>query len=267
MNAFRTAGGPAGVIWVDDDGDGDVPVVFAHSFAGSHGHWSEQLRHLRPERRAVAFDFRGHGHSSLPTGHDYSVDALASDIRAVADELDLRRMVLVGHSMGGSAAIAFAGAEPDRIAALVLVGTPGRTPSEQARDVMATIEANYDEVMAGYWNKLLDGARPEVRERISQEIGSVSKNAALAIIDALFEFDPMPALRRFDGPILLVTTAHVDAPGTLPYLLPDAPNTVITGTSHWVHMDKPDQFNALLDRCLAQLECQVTRPAIASRSA
>lgn len=267
MTGLRIADGPAGVIWIDDVPGEGVPVVFAHAFAGSSGHWSHQLAHLRPDRRAIAFDFRGHGHSSKPTDNDYSVQNLAADISAVADELNLQRMVLVGHSMGASAAIAYAGAEPERVAGLVLVGAPGRTPPEQAGKIVASIEANYDAVMQGYWDKLLAGARPEVRSRISAEIGSVPKDASLSIIKSLFAFDPLPALDRYHGPTLLVTTPHADGPDALDHVASYLPVKTFTGTSHWAHMDKPAEFNAMLDEFLATLQRQLSRPAITSRSA
>jgi pimeloyl-ACP methyl ester carboxylesterase len=54
--------GPTGRLHIDDNGSGDeLPVVFIHAFAGSLVHWADQLAHLRPGRRAIAFDLRGHG--------------------------------------------------------------------------------------------------------------------------------------------------------------------------------------------------------------
>ena len=145
--AISRIAGPAGSLHVDDGGWGGVPVVLLHSFAGSTRHWASQLDHLRDDRRAIAFDLRGHGESDAPSDGDYTAEALALDVAAVVDTLKLKRFVLVGHSMGGSAAIAYANAHPDRVAGLVLAGTPGRTPPEQAQQTIAAIEANYDTVM------------------------------------------------------------------------------------------------------------------------
>src|SRR5687767_6672211 len=108
----RRIPGPAGTLVVDDGGRGGVPVVFLHSYAGSRAHWSHQLAHLRKTRRAIAIDLRGHGESSAPANRVYSSTALAADVAAVVDALRLDRFVLVGHSMGGSAAIAYAGVNP-----------------------------------------------------------------------------------------------------------------------------------------------------------
>lgn len=247
--------GPAGMLQVDDGGTGGIPVVFAHSFAGSSRHWVAQLAHLRPTRRAIAFDLRGHGGSAAPTDtSDYAVDSLATDIGAVLDGLGLQRVVLVGHSMGGSAAVAYAGAHPDRVAGLVLVGTPGETPPAQAAQVMGSLRADYDKVMEAYWTKLLAGAQPAVAAEIRSEMKSVPRDQSLAIIGALFAFDPLPMLVAYQGPKLLVETPSDDSPGALHNLAPDTPRELVTGTSHWLQMDKPDDFNRILDEFLATIK-------------
>ncbi|HYM80431.1 MAG TPA: alpha/beta hydrolase [Candidatus Limnocylindria bacterium] len=246
--------GPAGRLQVDDGGEGGVPVVFAHSFAGSGKHWSAQLEHLRSTRRAIALDLRGHGESEAPPTGAYAVDSLAADIAAVVEGLGLDRFVLVGHSMGGSAAVAYAGAHPDRVAGLVLVGTPGKTPLEQSTQILASLQADYDSVAGKYWNSLLTGARPDVEAQVRSEMQSVPRAASLAMIGALFAFDPLPSLRAYPGPKLLVDTAHDESPGGLHHLAPEVPRQVIAGTSHWPQMDKPEEFNRILDEVLATVK-------------
>jgi pimeloyl-ACP methyl ester carboxylesterase len=243
--------GPAGALHVDDGGSGGLPVVFVHSYAGSTTHWAAQLGHLRSGRRAIALDLRGHGQSAAPADGDYAVAALARDIGAVVDSLGLDRFVLVGHSLGGSAAGEYAGANPARVAGLVLVGAPGRSSPEEARPIMASLESNYDTVMAGYWNTLLTDARPEVRARLTGEMQSVPRDASIRLIAGIFAYDPLPAIRRYPGPKLFVVTPHGNTPKDLQNLMPEVPNRVMTGTSHWPHMDKPEEFNRLLDEFLA----------------
>ncbi|HSE53907.1 MAG TPA: alpha/beta fold hydrolase [Gemmatimonadales bacterium] len=245
--------GPAGALYIDDGGSGGLPVVLVHSYAGSTTHWAAQLAHLRTGRRAIALDLRGHGQSAAPADGDYAVAALARDIAAVVDSLGIDRFVLVGHSLGGSAAGEYAGANPGRIAGLVLVGAPGQSSPEEARPIMASLESNYDTVMAGYWNTLLTDARPEVRTRLTSEMQSVPKDASLKLISAIFAYDPLPAIRRYPGPKLLVVTPHGNTPKDLQNLMPEVPHRVMTGTSHWPHMDKPEEFNRLLDEFLAGL--------------
>jgi pimeloyl-ACP methyl ester carboxylesterase len=243
--------GGAGRLYVDDGGQGGLPLLFVHSYAGTSAHWSAQLAYFRPTRRAVAFDARGHGKSQAPAADEYAVSSQADDIGAVADGLQLHRFVLIGHSMGGSASAAYAGAHPDRVAALVLVGTPGQSAPDQATQVMDSMRADYDKVSEGYWKKLLSDARPEVETQIRSEMKHLPREASLAIIGALFAYDPLPALRAYPGAKLLIDTLQSHGPSSLHTQAPEIPERVITGTSHWPHMDKPDEFNRILADFLA----------------
>jgi pimeloyl-ACP methyl ester carboxylesterase len=246
-----TIDGPAGQLYVDDGGHGGLPVLFVHSFAGSTAHWKSQLSHLRQRRRAIAMDLRGHGRSDPPAQGDFSVPALARDIAAVADALELRRFVLVGHSLGGCAAAAFAGEHPDRLRGLVLAGTPGKSPPEMARRVMDGLHADFDKVMREYGQSLLAGAAPSVHDELDAEMRRVPREQALALVGAVFDFDPVPSLARYPGSKLIIDTPHGDGPTALHALLPDITRKVITGTSHWPQLDKPQEFNRLLDEYLA----------------
>jgi pimeloyl-ACP methyl ester carboxylesterase len=246
-----TIDGPAGQLYVDDGGHTGLPVLLVHSYAGSTAHWKSQLSHLRQRRRAVAMDLRGHGRSDIPAEGNFAVPALATDIAAVADALELRRFVLVGHSLGGAAAAAYAGEHPERVRGLVLAGTPGKSPAELARQVMNGLRADYDKVMGDYRDSLLAGAQPAVRDELEAEMRRVPREQALALIEAVFDFDPLPSLARYPGSKLIIDTPHGDGPGALHAQMPDITRKLITGTSHWPHLDKPQEFNRLLDEYLA----------------
>jgi pimeloyl-ACP methyl ester carboxylesterase len=76
------------------------PVLFVHSWGFNADLWQYQMIHLTGHGlRCVAFDRRGHGRSSDP-GRGYTCDRLADDLAAVIEQLDLRDVTLVGHSMG-----------------------------------------------------------------------------------------------------------------------------------------------------------------------
>jgi pimeloyl-ACP methyl ester carboxylesterase len=248
--------GTAGKIHVDDGGAGGVPVVFVHAFSGNSGHWAGTLAHLRATRRALAFDVRGHGQSAAPSPGGYAVDSLAADIGAVADQLGLPPFVLVGHSLGGTAAAAYAGAHPERVAGLVLVSSPGPTPPEFAQKIVAQMEADYDSTMQGFWEDLLANAQPSTRARIESEKSSLSRETSLELIRAIFGNDPMPALRAYPGPVLIVDTAADGGPTSIHALAPAVPHRVIAGTSHWPQLDKPAEFEALLDEFLVEVDAK-----------
>jgi len=249
----QTIEGPAGKLNVDDGGTGGLPVVFLHSFAGDTSHWSDQLSHLRETRRAIAIDLRGHGKSDAPANGDYSVEAMAGDVDAVVNNLGLTRFVLVGHSLGGSTAIAYAAAHPDKVAGLVLASAAGKVPGDQAEKIIAAMTADFDKVYGDYWNKLLVGAKPDVLQKLNAGKSAMKPDAALAIIKAIFAFDPVAALNKYPGPKLAIVTPQNNTPADLHVLVKNLPHKEITGTSHWLHMDKPEEFNVILDEFLNSL--------------
>ena len=253
QEAAGTVHGTTGVIHVDDGGAGGIPVVFVHAFAGNTTHWAGTLAHLRTTRRAIAFDLRGHGQTPAPAwSGGYAVDSLASDIDAVVGQLGLGRIVLVGHSMGGAAAAAYAGMHPERLAGLVLVGAPGPSPPAIGQKIVAQIEANYDSTMGAYWELLLKGGTPETQARIREERASLGREPSIEISRAIFAYDPRSAIRAFPGPILLIDTPEGDNPMSIHRLAPKLERKVMT-TSHWPMLDKPEEFDAILDAFLAEV--------------
>jgi pimeloyl-ACP methyl ester carboxylesterase len=248
--------GAAGVISAEESGEGGIPVLFAHSFGGSSIQWRNQLEHLSDSRRVVAFDFREHGRSDAPCDKDFSAAALAKDISAVVDDLQLSRFVLVGHSMGGAAAVAYAGSHPDRVAGLVLVGTPGKADPEQAKQIMGALKSEaYQKVMDQYMTLLLQDAKPEVNLSVSADFDKMSRETSIAITGAMFAYDPLPDLKKYTGPVLIISTSREDSqPNTLAFQRPDVEHKTIEGTSHWSQLDKPGEFNKILDEFLKKIK-------------
>src|SRR6185369_14690921 len=135
-----TIDGPSGTLRGAVSGSGHAtPVLFVHAFAGSSVQWAPQLAHAGASRRAAALDLHGHGRSEASPGARYDVASFADDIGAAADGLGMERVAIVGHSLGGAAAIAYAAHHPARVAGLLLVATPGRLPDEQVAGVRGAL--------------------------------------------------------------------------------------------------------------------------------
>jgi pimeloyl-ACP methyl ester carboxylesterase len=240
---------------VDDGGHGGLPVVFAHSLAGNISHWQAQLDHLRPQRRAIAFDFRGHGRSDPARSRDYSVDGMAADIGAVVDVLDLQRFVLVGHSMGGGVALAYAGVHPQRVAGLFLVdpiGDAKQIPAAEAQAFLGGFETNYDDSSQNYW-KMIAGPDSAVQSRLLADLRATPAETVVPVLrSVMLQFDPDPALARYAGPKLSVVTPSNDQAFSLHRLGRGFPHRIVTGTGHWIQLDKPEEFNGIMDDFLSQ---------------
>jgi pimeloyl-ACP methyl ester carboxylesterase len=111
-------------LYAAERGDGPKTVVFLHGFGGCHGAWHEVISILAAGSRTLAYDLPGHGLSlDFPGGGPARTAA-----RAVLADLavrGIRRVHLVGHSMGGAAAVLMALAEPEGIASLTLLAPGG----------------------------------------------------------------------------------------------------------------------------------------------
>lgn len=95
-------------------------VVGIHGLTANHRCWKSMAEALAPDFRLVAYDLRGRGDSDKPaTG--YSLAAHARDLGALLDRLGLRRVVLMGHSLGATIALRFAVDHPTRVRRLILI--------------------------------------------------------------------------------------------------------------------------------------------------
>jgi pimeloyl-ACP methyl ester carboxylesterase len=248
----RRIAGPSGALAVDDGGSGS-PVVFTHSMAGTAAHWSAQLEHLRTTRRAVAFDFRGHGTSEAPKNREYAITALAGDIGAVADALRLDRFALVGHSMGGGVALAYAGAHPERVERLLLldpIGDGAQIPIAEMQPFLSGLESPaYQETIEGYWDTIA-GPNVTVRERLMRDLRATPRETVVEAFKAVMQFDAKPALAAYRGPALVVITPSNDFPFSIQRLKGGPPHRVIEGTGHWIQLDKPAEVNRILGQFL-----------------
>lgn len=105
-------------------GKRDKPVLMlVHGGTASRRAWDLVMPALRSSHRVVAVDLRGHGHSPAPD-LGYSALQLSADINRVVDELELEQVTLIGHSLGGMAAIFLAAHRRDVVDKLVLINTP-----------------------------------------------------------------------------------------------------------------------------------------------
>ena len=107
--------------YVDWGTQGLPPVLFLHGGGLNVHTWDLVCAALKTERRCLALDQRGHGDSEWSPVMDYATESHVADLEAFVDHLGLERFVLVGMSLGGANALAWAGAHARRLAALVLV--------------------------------------------------------------------------------------------------------------------------------------------------
>jgi pimeloyl-ACP methyl ester carboxylesterase len=252
--------GPAGNLYVRDGGldhEGRLPVLFVHSLGGNGGQWALQLDHLRRERRAAAVDLRGHGDSDPADDGDYSIESMAGDVAAAADQLGLRHFVLAGHSLGGAVAVEYAGRHPERVAGLLLVDPNGdqtQVPAEQMEPFLEALRRDPLREMDWYFRQLVAAGDPEAGRWVLEDLALTDEAVLVGGIESSTRYQPLPALARYPGPRISIISDMNDLPFSLHRLLPDLPVRLLAGTGHWLQMDRPEPFNRLLDEFLAGVE-------------
>jgi pimeloyl-ACP methyl ester carboxylesterase len=251
--------GPEGTLHLDVRGSGGAPVIFIPSLAGTTRQWEPQLAHLSPKRQVVAIDLRGHGKSDPPTRAAYAPGDYAQDVKAALDALEIRQAIVVGHSMGSAAALAFAAAHPDRVRGLLLVDPvddPLKRPANPGFEkFLARLEgADYPKLIEAYWTQILKEATSSTTASVMADMKATPQQTVVQSMRALTRFDSSGALATFKGPVLTVTSPSNDFPSSLHNVHPTLPHQRLTGVSHWLHLDRPQEFNAILDSFLEKAE-------------
>jgi len=249
---------PAGAIVAEESGAGGLPVLFVHGLGGDSHVWDEQVARLRPQRRVITLDLPGHGQSVPSKNGDYSVQTMASAVGAVADALHLKRFVLVGHSWGGAIAAAYAGAHPDRVAGILFADPVGDLTKLSPKEIegfrKSVFEGDQAANILGFFKQMLVPAAPGVAERVLATVKATPVPVFTAAWEGLFAYSPVPDLSRFPGPMLTIITPQNKEPYSLQNLGPKIQVIEMTGTSHWLMMDNPEEFDAAMDRFLVTCE-------------
>jgi pimeloyl-ACP methyl ester carboxylesterase len=108
------------VHYLDWGNPGAPPVVCVHGYTSSAQAFNALARRFHDRYHVVAMDVRGHGESAWSPAGAYQYRDQVGDLAAVVDKLGLSRFTLIGTSMGGIIAMAYAGAHPDRLTHLVI---------------------------------------------------------------------------------------------------------------------------------------------------
>jgi pimeloyl-ACP methyl ester carboxylesterase len=264
--ARRLPSHDGGSIYTVTRGEGPA-ILFSHGVTITSRVWIKQFETLPALGvRVVAFDHRGHGDSLLgSSGH--SVQNLATDMRTVIEGLDLRDVVLVGHSMGGVAVQAFALEHPDvikqRVRGLVLLSTLAKTSvsaSHQLRYLAERVTGSFDlrKVMTrpnlgtvfarvGFGREPL-ASQVELNRQMLATCDSATAQEATA---ALLGLDLTAELGRLDVPTLVIGgTSDVITPPAesrrLAEVIPGARLELLPGAGHMIMLERTELFHELL---------------------
>jgi pimeloyl-ACP methyl ester carboxylesterase len=237
--------------YVEQGDPAGTPVVFLHGYSDSWHSYELVLPHLPPSVHAYALSQRGHGNSSKPAA-GYHPDDFAADVAAFMDRLRIRQAVVVGHSMGGTVAQRFATRYPERLKALVLVGSVADMDKEPIRELSKVITTFTDPVDAGFIREFqrstLHRAVPEAFfETAVRESQKLPAHTWKGVMTGLLDVNFIEKLKALRVPTLLVwgdqdLFALRDDQERLHAAVAGSKLLVYEGTGHAVHWEEPERF-------------------------
>jgi pimeloyl-ACP methyl ester carboxylesterase len=229
--------------------------VLVHGLGGtSAAIWKHLARDLAGDFTVVTYDLRGTGGSGRPVG-PYSLADFVGDLRELVEELGLERPSLVGHSLGGTIVLAYAGTYPDQVAAVVAVGGPVVLPEQGKQGMRERAEiVEADGVGMVAETVATNGMAPSFREAHPDEfrayVDLLSANEALtyaATCLVVAEMDATDLLGRIEAPVLLLAgeldaVAPREAQERAAAAIARAERVEIPDCAHIVPWEKPERL-------------------------
>jgi pimeloyl-ACP methyl ester carboxylesterase len=255
-----TATSPDGIpIRYDAAGKGDPALVFVHCGGCNRGFWDGQMAYFAVKHRVVALDLAGYGQSGRGR-KDWAMAAFGEDVVSVVEALGLKRVVLIGHSLGGPAVLEAARRMPGRVAGLVLVDSwvdfEQKFSAEEVEKYMSALQADYRATTTAMLSQyLFSASTPEpVKARVLETMLSAPQEISVAVARSSMAYSPLPALREIKAPISAVSSDRfpTNLEGNRRYA-PGYRASIMKGAGHYLMLEQPEAFNALLAEALREL--------------
>jgi pimeloyl-ACP methyl ester carboxylesterase len=252
-------------------GNGPTTVFLVHGYSCDETSWTEQVPVLAKTYRVVTLDLPGHGKSDVPRVDQFSMDLFARAIESVRAEIGVGRIVLAGHSMGTPVVLKYASLYPQHTAALVFVdGLMPRAPSPAGAASTGDAASNGSRAASagarmgganGRQNReamiqrfFLPTTSPAVQKKVLTMMLSAPEATAVGAMNASTDPAGAPGVVP-DVPMLGIYAepTPVASQQAVSRLFAKATYVQVPGTGHFVMLEKPAEFNALLLEFLAKL--------------
>lgn len=230
------------------------PLLIAHGLFGSARNWGVIAKRLSEDRQIIAVDMRNHGDSPFAGTHSYA--DMAADLAEILTDGPVPGPAdVLGHSMGGKAAMMLALTQPALVRRLVVADiAPVTYDHSQQRYIAALRRVDLADVtLRSEAARQLDGIAPEIVAFLMQSLDLKEKRWRLNL-DVLERDMPdivgFPQIEAvFAGPAFFLSGALSDYIGpqhrsTIKALFPNARFARIPDAGHWLHAEKPREFAA-----------------------
>jgi pimeloyl-ACP methyl ester carboxylesterase len=243
-------------------GTGKPTLVFVHGWSGDARYWRAQVPVFSKKYRVVTLDLAGHGHSGT-TRTRYTMDAFGEDLRAVVEATGSKKVILIGHSMGGSVIAEAARLMPDRVIGLIGVDTLENIEYPLTRDelqkMIAPLEKDFRSGSRQFVAEMIyPETDPQLREWILSDVSAAPPAVALSAINEMMkQYLTGDAAKVFDKIRIPVVTINGDlrpinyAANRRHMFSYDA--IVLKNADHFLMMNRPEAFNRALDKAILML--------------
>jgi pimeloyl-ACP methyl ester carboxylesterase len=234
-------------------------VVLVHGWSCDRTYFEGQLEPLAKKYQVVSLDLAGHGESSLGRRNS-TIASFGADVAAVVRKLRLKRVVLVGHSMGGDVVVAAARLLKGRVVGLVWLEDykeigAARSDADIEKFV-ARLRADFPGVADHVVRNLfrLD-ADPTLVERIARDMASAPPEVAIPSLESSFRYarEIPAALAELKLPVVAINgdNGSTDAASLAKH---GVKSVVMSGAGHFLMLEDPARFNPLLISAIEELK-------------
>ena len=240
----------------EEYGEGETTLFFVHCWMCNQDFWKNQINVFSKDYRVVTIDLAGHGKSG-DERETWSVQSLAKDVTAVANQLGLEKIILICHSMGGPVSLFAAKMLGDRVIGVVGVdnfqNVDAVATQEQAEQFTAPMKADFKNAVHGFvtYRMFPAGSDSVLVKKIADSMSDGHKQAGIDLMIEMFTNTAKPLVENLKVPLVVIYSdlfpIEYDA---LDEAAADVDSIMINGVGHFPHMEKPDNFNTLLKRAV-----------------
>lgn len=250
-----------------------TPIVFLHGFTGRAADWQFIFTKIPTKFFPIAIDLIGHGETDSPENQDYySCHAIIHQIDSIINQLNIKKFIIAGYSMGGRAALAYSLKNLQKIQAVILESTsPGIEDfclkKERVEfDLLLSdkIKKEGVESFIEYWFNipLFESLKKLPHFEDEKKMRNQNNATGLANILSSFSTGLMPSLwsklHLLEFPVLLLSgeldEKYTDINNEMKNKLPKAIHKSIPGCGHNVHLEKPELFTKFVLDFLNSIE-------------
>ncbi|MDQ6600947.1 alpha/beta fold hydrolase [Bacillus salipaludis] len=205
-----------GKIFYEEKGSGE-PLIFIHGVGLDHTMWNQQINSLSDSFRVIVYDMVGHGGSEHPPG-PYSLSQYVEQLSGLMDYLQIDKTHLVGFSMGGMVAQAFALTYKNKLKTVTIMNAVANRTYEQRKGILARVEevrengplSTIEPAIKRWFNPTFLQSRGEVVNQVRNRLQTNQPASYLAAytLFATADAELWPKLQNIETPAFIITAEN-----------------------------------------------------------